>query len=139
VAQHHVGRAGLDVRLEVGNVTLDPGDQVGDAGLVGAPVEGRERVGTRVDDGDRVALPGQPDGEAAGAAADVDDPGTLLVEGRRVLQPALDGVPDDAGAHQLTTGAAALAGRHGAQPRGVVAPFILGSRGCGATACERRP
>ena len=108
VAEHHVGRGSRNVVGEVGEVALDAGDQVGDVGLVGAPVEGRERVRTRVDDGDGVSLPGQPDREPAGAAADVDDPGVRLEPGR-------DGVPDHAGADR----AAALAGRHAAQPRGL--------------------
>ncbi len=106
VAEHHVGSPG---DVEVGEVALDAGDQVGDAGLVGAPAERRERVRTRVDDGDGVPLLGQPDREPAGAAADVDDGrGPLRLEAGR------DGVPDHAG----PDAAPALAGRHGAQPRG---------------------
>jgi hypothetical protein len=73
VREDEVGAAGGDEVAERGGVPLPGGDAVGDAGLGGAALEGGEGVGARVDDGDPVAELGERDGEAAGAAADVDD------------------------------------------------------------------
>ena len=75
VAQDQVDAAGLDEAGEVAEVALLAGDPVGDAALPGPPVEGGEGVGAGVDDPDVVTQLGQRDGEPAGAAADVDDPG----------------------------------------------------------------
>ena len=73
VAEHDVGLAGLGDVEQVAEVALLAGDPVGHPGLAGAPVEGGQGVGAGVDDGDPVAEPGERDGEAAGAAADVED------------------------------------------------------------------
>ena len=141
---------------QVGQVALLARDPVGDAGLAGAPVEGGEGVGAGVDDLDGVAQLGQRDGEPAGATADVDDAGLPPVGRVAGLEEAAYALPDHAGADGL----AALAGRgargrlgHGRNPSGsacgvrlrphaqngrrvgAVAPFIRGSRDCGATGC----
>ena len=86
VAQHEVGL--VDQARQVGEVALLAGDPVGDAALAGTTVEGGEGVGAGVDDLDAVAQLGQRYGETAGAAADVDDAGLLLVEGTVLQHPA---------------------------------------------------
>ncbi len=104
VAEHQVGVV-LHQPGQPGQVTLDAGDQVGDAALGSPAPQGGEGVGTGIDDGDPVSQAGQPDGEPAGAAADVEDPHGGGVLGCLVEDP-LDGRPDDGRAG----GAAALAG-----------------------------
>jgi len=60
-------------RGEVVEVALHAGDPVADAALGGPALQGGEGVRAGVDDGDPVAGRGERDGEAAGAAAGVDD------------------------------------------------------------------
>ena len=126
VAQHHVGGVRTGDVEQGGQVALLAGDPVGDAALVGPTVQGRQGVRAGVDDPDPVAELGDPDGEPAGAAADVEH------VARGAVQDRAQGLPHDGRAG----GAAAFAGGHVANPNGVI---IRRSRGCGATACGRRP
>ncbi|GMA85438.1 hypothetical protein GCM10025868_06880 [Angustibacter aerolatus] len=78
-------------------VGLDTVHALGGTGLGGATLQGGEGVGAGVDDGDVVPEPGQRDGEAAGAAADVDHGERLTRLTRlcgQVGDHALDGLPD---------------------------------------------
>ena len=126
VAEHHVGSPGGDQVGQGAQVALLGGDPVGDPGLGGPPAQDRQGVGTRVDDRDPVAELGGPDGETAGAAADVDHlrrpgpvAGFLPGPGEDVAQ----GVPDHRGARgtaplQARLLGGALVSRHAANPRG---------------------
>ena len=160
VAQHHVGAVGTDDVEQAGQVALPPGDR--DVVLARPAVESSQGVGAGVDHGDPVAEPADPDREATGAAADVED------VARTALQDGLEPGP-----HHGAAGAAARSsrGRHG-EPSGRrgecrtwgarwrastelsealsrrdrprwsyenVGWVIRGSRGCGARACGRRP
>ena len=73
VAQHHVGTVAAGDVEQGGQVALLAADPVGHAALAGPAVQGGQGVRAGVDDGDPVAELGDPDGEAAGAAADVED------------------------------------------------------------------
>ncbi len=73
VAQHHVGAVGTGDVEQGGQVALLAGDPVGDAALAGPAVQRRQGVRAGVDHPDPVAELGDPDGEPAGAAADVED------------------------------------------------------------------
>ena len=68
VAEHHVGS--LDQAGEPVDIALDAGDL--DPDLAGPAVQRGQGVGAGVDHGDPVAELGDPDREAAGAAADVE-------------------------------------------------------------------
>ena len=74
MAQHQVDAPGERPERvgEVGDVALHGAHAVADAGLLGPPGQRGERVGARVDDDDAVTGLGQRHGEAAGAAAGVD-------------------------------------------------------------------
>ncbi len=67
--------------------------RTGHAGLGRAALERGERVGAGVDDDDAVAEPGERHGEAAGAAADVDDVQRAPVTG--LAQQGVEDAPDD--------------------------------------------
>jgi hypothetical protein len=71
VAQHHVGAVGTDDVEEAGQVALSSGDR--DVVLASTAVESRQGVGAGVDHGDPVTEHADPDREATGAAADVED------------------------------------------------------------------
>ena len=90
MAEHQVGAAGRDQVGQGGEVTLLPGHL--DTDLAGPAGQRGQGVGAGVDHGDPVTELGDPDREAAGAAADVED-----VEGRAV-QDAGQVVPHHRGA-----------------------------------------
>ena len=64
---------------QVGEVALQAGDPAGEPALGGAALQRGQRVGAGVDDGDPVAGARERHGEAAGAAAGVDDVEALAV------------------------------------------------------------
>lgn len=99
VAGDEVGLAG---RHEVGQgrgVALQRDDAVGDPDLVGAALERGEGVGAGVDDRHGIPELGQRHGEAAGAAAEVDDPQRPGGSGVGAVGPGGDG-----GEHRLPDG-----------------------------------
>ena len=98
--------AALHQRGQVGQVALEAGDL--DAHLAGPAAEGGQGVGAGVDHGDLVTELGEPDREAAGAAADVDDP-----QAGCSVECALERLPH----HRGAGAAATLAGRHDPNPR----------------------
>lgn len=77
VAEDQIDGTGYDQIRESGQVPLVAGDPVGHAVLVGTSVQGRQRIGARVDDRDPVAELGETDREPAGPAPDVEDFQTL--------------------------------------------------------------
>ncbi len=109
VAQHHVGAGGAGDVEQGGQVALLAGDPVGHAALAGAAVEGGEGVRAGVDDPDPVTELGDPDGEAAGAAADVED---VAAAADQAVEDRAQGLPH----HGRAGSAAALAGGHADQP-----------------------
>ena len=68
-----VDGAGADHLDERVGIAEDTADGAGDADFGCAPLEGGECIGTRVDDDHLVSEFGDPDREATGAAAEVDD------------------------------------------------------------------
>ncbi|CAM5638711.1 hypothetical protein SGLAM104S_02450 [Streptomyces glaucescens] len=113
VAEHRVVAAALGHVEQAVGVALHSAHPVGDAGLGGAALQGEQRVGAGVDDGDPVAEAGDGHREVAAAASGVEDVQRLPARG---LDPAVQGVledvPDDGG-----TEGGAGAGGAGAQRR----------------------
>ena len=109
-------------------VTLDAADAVADPGGVGATAQGRERVGTGVDDGDVVAEAGERDGEHPAAPADVENAQRRAGADHRVQRRPDGSAPDG----QLLGGAARWGRRHPGKPSG-------GDPGSPARSTERRP
>lgn len=108
MAQDRVVAAPLDHVEEPVGVALDALHAVGDAGLGGAALQGEQRVGAGVDDGDPVPEEGDGHREVPAAAAGVEDV-ERLTPGR--LDPPLEGVLKDLPDHGRTEG--------GSGPRGV--------------------
>ena len=73
VAEHHVDAARSDHLEQAGGVTLVAGDPIGDPAFLGAAAECGQSIGAGVDHDHLVSELGDPDGEPAGAAADVED------------------------------------------------------------------
>ena len=136
VAQHHVGAVGADHVEQAGQVALLAGDR--DAVLAGPAVEGGQGVGAGVDHGDPVAEPGRPGPRSRRCRR--------RCRGRRrgspLAGPALERRPTPRrcgccrGARWVARGGCGM-GASLEAASGVV--LIRRSRGCGATACGRRP
>ncbi|OLB80459.1 MAG: hypothetical protein AUI14_06700 [Actinobacteria bacterium 13_2_20CM_2_71_6] len=110
VAQDQVDAGGGGQFGQPVAVALDRGDPVGDPGVGGPAGQRGQRVRAGIDHGHPVPGLGQRDGEAAGAAADVEDQQAL---------PALD-LRAESGPHHGGTGChgPALGSLHPSQPNG---------------------
>jgi len=99
MAAHEVG-VGIGVDLEqVCRVALHGHDPLGDPGVASSTMQRSQRIEAGIDDRDVMTEPGQWNGQAAGAAAKIDDAQTTT---KLLLALGHDGphrLPDGRGAH----------------------------------------
>ena len=106
VAEHQVGGAGGDQALHRRQVSLPTLDQITHTALGCPPVEGGQRIGARIDDGDAVAALRQRNREPPGAATGVQDRQRRSGGGDQPVESGLQPVPDDDAAHRRPRGRA---------------------------------